>query len=195
MKRSAGVTVGLLGLVALMLTVSFFSTSSMLQQFNPRGVIQTGTPLTTCSPTPQLFSPDDNEPRTPTPNSAEFTLETPIPGPSVTPLPVSQTFDLAQELPDSEKVFVYVYRCNGTYELFMVRPGEPNSDISSGIPLNHGDIILFWVQPESMMGHQPPRVTSSPTASPLAPSTFGPPSTNPAPGTAYPALDITTIAP
>ncbi len=88
-----------------------------------------------------------------------------LPSPTVTPLPLSRTKDLAPDLSDQDKVYVYVMRCNGTFELFLIRP---NTVVSDTIPLQAGDVILNWFPPTSLMG-PPPRPGSGATfGSPLA---------------------------
>ena len=89
-----------------------------------------------------------------------------LPLPTITPLPFSKTNDLAPELSNQDKVYVQVMRCNGTFELFLVRP---NAVLSETIPLQSGDVILRWFPPASSMGHRPPRPVSGTTLeSPLA---------------------------
>ncbi len=131
------------------------------------------TPTRTCVPTP-LPPTDVVGTPTPTPVPSEFGTPPSVRPPSVTPLPLSKTTDLAPDLPDNEKAYVYVFRCNGTYELFLVRPA--GVETTQTIPLQAGDIILHAFPPASLVGHQPPGPppTESPFASPLTTPTILP---------------------
>ncbi len=119
-----------------------------------------------------LLRPTSPFPCAPTPNqhSEPSKLGTSVlPLPTVTPLPLSKTSDLAPDLTDRDKVYVHVMRCNGTFELFLIRP---NTVFSETIPLQPGDVILDWAPPASLMG-PPPRPGSGATfGSPLATPTF-----------------------
>ncbi len=139
----------------------------------PRGVdSKTGalvssqqTPAGTCVPTP-LPPTDVVGTLTPPPEPFEYAPPA-ASAPSVTPLPLSKTTDLAPDLPDRDKAYVYVFRCNGTYELFLVRPADVETRRT--IPLQAGDTIRYWDPPASLMGVHPPRShpTETPFVSPL----------------------------
>ncbi len=181
----------LLGALALGLAAAFQAVGR-----NKAAGVAAASP-TQCVPTPVL-NPTYTGTLTPTPGPSDYgTL--PPPAPSVTPLPISKITDLAPDLSNEEKVYVYVHKCNGTYELFLIRPGGATAVISDVVPLQEGDVILNWIQPASMMGHVPPRATTpsplltTPTSTPLpsivAPATSTAPA-YPAPGdgTAYPSI-------
>ncbi len=103
-----------------------------------------------CAPTPR--PPTDSDTPTATPMRPGIGTA-PSPGPSVTPLPLSKVTDLAPELADRDKVYVYVMHCDGTFELFLADPKVP---LEQEIPLLPDDIIYDWVPPASSMGHYPP---------------------------------------
>jgi|GEM_PF-1843533 len=143
--------VSIIGLFVLALAVAL----SFLMKKNPGLLQQTAAQSSPqCVPTPQLPTEGGNSTATPAP----FEYGTPplVNAPSVTPWPLAKITDLAMDLQDEDKVYVYVFRCNGTFELFLVRPGGPNADLSTAIPLQPGDIILDWMAPASLMGHYPP---------------------------------------
>lgn len=118
-----------------------------------------------CVPPPT--SPPDNGTRTPTPQPSEFGQRPPADVITPTPWPLSRTIDLAPDVPDRDKAFVYVWRCRGTRELFKVNPSEMKGDLASVLSMQTGDVILLYAPPASLMGHQIPPLTavpSSPTA-------------------------------
>ena len=96
---------------------------------------------------------------TPTPKPDEFGT-IPKLAPSVTPLPLSKITDLATDLPEKDKVHVYVMRCSGSFELFLL---NPNMKIAAVVPLQPGDVILDWIPPASLLGHRPPAIISQPS--------------------------------
>ena len=94
----------------------------------------------------------------------------PLP-PSVTPLPLSKTTDLAPNLADQDKARIYVMHCNGAFELFLI--GPTTAEISKTIPLQAGDTILNSIAAASSMGHRPPSgPVNTPFGSPLATPTL-----------------------
>lgn len=118
------------------------------------------------TPQPPHITPIGGE-GTPTPKPSEFGTPLGIPAPTATPLRASRTTDLAPELPDNEKVFVYIQHSDRTIELFLIRRG---ADISTTIPFQAGDVVIF-----ASLKTAPPRITASITppstmASPLATS-------------------------
>jgi hypothetical protein len=145
------------------------------EPLSPVSPIQTPTPLRLMVTIPLLPSTPTSQPLgltpiagrgTPTPNRSQFGTPPAIPAPSVTPLPISRITDLAPDLPDKDKVYVYVQHPNGVIELFLIRPSV---EISGAIPLQANDVIINWVSPASLMGHYPPGATP---AMPLATSTI-----------------------
>lgn len=113
--------------------------------------------VTVCAPTPQ--GAQDGGPRTPTPLLSEFGTPPAVAAPTVTPLPISKKTDLAPSLAERDKAFVYVMRCRGEFELFLVPPDAFGKGISTTLSLQSGDVILSYAPPASMMGHRPPDPT------------------------------------
>ncbi len=157
----------LFAFVALMMFMALLS----CKPEGPRGVdSKTGalvmpqqTPPGTCVPTP-LPPTDVVGTLTPSPKPFEYAPPAVMP-PSVTPLPLSKITDLAPDLSDHDKAYIYVFRCNGTYELFLVRPA--GVETTRTIPLQAGDIIRYAFPPASLMGPPPPPPAESPFVSPL----------------------------
>lgn len=157
MKRLSGGVGTLFALLALgvLIVVLMFFFRSQQGQFGT-GAIQS--PVATVTPKPHLPTADSSQMR------GKASPPSPIDAPSVTPLPISKTTDLAPELRQEDKAQVYVKRSNGTFEIFWVRP---TAEFSKTIPLQRGDIIFDIVSPASMMGHQPPMFNSPlPTPAP-----------------------------
>lgn len=122
----------------------------------------TGTPtLFQCVPTPQPYQEVGT--RTPTPRFGEIT--TPVFSPSVTPIPYSKINDLSPRTADRDKANYAVYRCDGTFELFLVGSDLTSKTLTETLGLRPGDIILFGAPPASMMGHHPPTPPVLPTLS------------------------------
>ena len=108
---------------------------------------------------------------TATPDLSKSETPNPTPRASITPIPITNSIDLAPGLDNSRKAFVYVERSNGSFDLFTIRPEEP---ISNAIELNPGDKIYGVVPPSFLMGAEPilvPTSTNSipPTSSPTGP--------------------------
>lgn len=161
MRRSLALKLSLFGLV-LIIVVAFAinfqrSRSGPLRTpFMPQdpavqaGLISpTATRLPWCAPLPK--EPDDEGPRTPTPDlsKAQVTLN-PYLRPSVTPLPYTLVVDMDPQMPDRNKSFVVVYRCGGTIDLYKVVPVKLKD-----IPLGEGDVILHADAPLSLMEYHP----------------------------------------
>ena len=119
-------------------------------------------PRRKCAPTPAPPTLDIISTRTPTPNPNQPGTPPP-PEPSVTPLPLSKTTDLDPELANEDKMYVWVMRCEGTFELFLVRPVQNFKQL---IPLNPGDVILDYAPPRSLFREPPPIPSHTQTASP-----------------------------
>lgn len=187
--KFVGSLLGLLALAALViaLTATFRNLrgesqpgSSLFQSpietptpppYPPPGTPTPRYPTATTLPTSQAATPQPPHMTpakgqgTPTPRPSEFGTPLGIPAPTATPLMISRTTDLAPELPDHEKVYVYVRHPDRTIELFLIRRG---ADISTTIPFQAGDVVIF-----ASLKTPPPRITASvsppPTmASPLA---------------------------
>ncbi len=134
------------------LAIALIFVFSTLQSQSGASLLQPTSPLP-CVSTPDLRS----QPSKPSTSG--------LPLPTVTPLPLSKTSDLAPDLSDRDKVHVYVMHCNGTFELFLIRP---NTVSSKTVPLQPGDVILDWAPPASLMGPPPRPGTSATLGSPLA---------------------------
>jgi hypothetical protein len=103
---------------------------------------------------------DMTAPNTPTPDRSKQTGEYPPSlSPSVTPYPVKMTVDLSPELALSDKAQIYVFRCNGDMELYLI---NPEADLAKTVGLNEGDIIYTIIPPATLMGNRPPENTLLP---------------------------------
>lgn len=123
-----------------------------------------------CASTPQLSIKGLGS-NTSTPKPDEFGTM-PVPAPSATPLPISKITDMATGLSDKEKVLVYVMRCDGSFELFLL---DPNMKIAEAILLQQGDVILDWIPPASLLGHEPPALSTALSPTNITTSTPHPP--------------------
>lgn len=89
--------------------------------------------------------------------------------PTVKPDTITNTYDLRPDLPGDQKFSVYVFRCNGSEDLYLVDPrtyGTGNS-----IHLDAGDVIIGVSSPADMYFHGIPPTSTSPfivTVSPLS---------------------------
>jgi len=95
---------------------------------------------------------------TPTPTPNRYATPKPNFSPSVTPIPFAHIYDLNPELPLSEKSKTEIFRCNGTFDLYLA---GPNVDVDQAINLEDGDIIISSGPPTSLMGHEPPEPPGS----------------------------------
>lgn len=122
-----------------------------------------------CVPTPQLIPSDNGAKPTATPQmdvTAQSSVDLSKQVPSETPLPVARVVDLAKSVAESEKGKVYVFRCDGTIDLYLV--GPDTARVETSVALGPGDAILRFLPAESVMGHIPPEVVASQTATPEA---------------------------
>lgn len=87
--------------------------------------------------------------RTPTPRPDQFGTPPP-PSSTLTPIPFSRTVDLAPDLSEDQKTHFIVYRCNGSYELFLGRYPQNAQSITETLKLQPGDILV------TMFGPYPP---------------------------------------
>ena len=122
-----------------------------------------------CVPTPRWDPPDNGTARTATPSV--FATEASVgaknlPGPSTTPLPINRVIDMAKDSAEADKAQLYVYRCDGTIDLYLIRSGAMN--VPSVLALGPNDIVLNSVPPASSMGHYPPRSDSTEIPMPAA---------------------------
>jgi len=110
-----------------------------------------------CVPLPQEKTIDIYVTPSPTPDH----LETPDPNllyesPSVTPIPFAHTYDLSPKVAAQDKWGIIVFRCDGTFDLYL---GGPDINPDQSIILNPGDVIYNDFPPASLMGHEPPLAT------------------------------------
>jgi hypothetical protein len=79
------------------------------------------------------------------------------------PFVISKINDLATDVPDQIKTYVYVMHCDGSIELFKVKS---SGDMNKDVPLFPDDFVLDWIPPASLMGSRPPSITNTqiPTA-------------------------------
>ena len=124
-----------------------------------------------CIPLPQETA--INSTLTPTPDR----LTSPMPNfrPTVTPRVYTNTFDLSPELPLQDKSEIVVFRCSGTFDLFLA---GPEVDIDQRINLEPGDLIISSAPPASLMGHKPPEPPDWPTVTPATLLPYPPPVTS-----------------
>ena len=91
--------------------------------------------------------------------------------PSVTPLPIAHRVDLSPNADPIEKAVYMFYRCDGTYDEFVVGPGIK---IPEDLHLNAGDTIINMLQ-VGLHSMPPPTITPIiptpiPTAVPVNPN-------------------------
>lgn len=114
-----------------------------------------------CVPLPPTPT-NDPRPPTSTPNlTTQHAFDTPA-GIIVTPFPTPHYIDLSPELQYEDKMVARVYRCNGTWDEYILDPAI----FPTAIPLSHGDIIYDSSPPLSLMGQQPPEPTRESTSQP-----------------------------
>jgi hypothetical protein len=118
-----------------------------------------------CVPLPPMETPDPRPP-TATPDPSKYTPHPPRPTDAVTATswPTPYWTDLSPYMRYEDKIWVWVYRCDGTEETFLVDPAF----YPTAIPLGHGGIILMDAPPASIMGVKPPDPPTS-TATPFQP--------------------------
>lgn len=92
---------------------------------------------------------------TPTPDRVQQYNATSPPAASVTPRPIANIIDLAPGVADADKAFIYVRRCDGTYELFKADPNATTA-IAAALQLKSGDFVADRIPPASLMGHYLP---------------------------------------
>lgn len=115
---------------------------------SPESTAQTSPPARpTCVPT---RTPDMST-RTPTPTFPGPGTPWPTPKPgtpnfvTMTPMPFAKVTDLAPDLPEDQKTRFIVYRCNGSYELFLGKTPENAKAITATLNLETGDILLYMI--------------------------------------------------
>lgn len=123
-----------------------------------------------CVPLPQEVEPGGS--RTPTPDR----FSTPNSGmsPTVTPRVYANVFDFSPALSLEDKSQVTVYRCDGTFDLFIA---GPEIDIIALLDLGPGDVVFGSLPPASLVGHEPPEPPDWPTTSPATAIPYPAPNT------------------
>jgi len=121
---------------------------------------------TYCVPLPQESATDSS--RTPTPD--RYSSPEPYFHATVTPRGYSHVYDLSPELPLIDKSEIVVFRCDGTFDLYLI---GPDVNLDQNINLYPGDVIISSAPPASMMGHEPPEPTF--WASPVTEIPYPPP--------------------
>ena len=94
-----------------------------------------------CVPTPQLIPSDNGAKPTATPQmdvTAQSSVDLSKQVPSETPLPVARVVDLAKSVAESEKGKVYVFRCDGTIDLYLV--GPDTARVETSVALGPGEL-------------------------------------------------------
>ena len=84
--------------------------------------------------------------------SNDLIYSTPSPSPFSASYHVTKINDLATNMPDQEKTYIYVMHCDGSVDLFKV---ISSGNINNDVPLLPYDFILDWIPPASLMGSRP----------------------------------------
>lgn len=158
--------------------VNIIPTSTRPAQCVPLPSVDVNSLKITSSPTPIRPNPSEAPSKKSTPQqSLGFS-------PTTTPFAISHIYDLNPQLDSRDKSYVYIYRCNGTMDLFLL---GPNDNLSTSIVLGYGDVIYSAIQPASLMGHHPPIPTYLPAQTTISPAA---PNSSP-----YPAPATSTVIP
>ena len=130
---------------------------SRLQPFRNQPASLPGTPTPSFDEVASLFGTPVNLPPTQTrlPNCAPYpsyedkstATATPYPGQKIdssnfmttTPRPIAHTYDLSPNSKDIDRAIVFVFRCNGTYDQFIIGPGVK---YPQDLHLQAGDTII-----------------------------------------------------
>jgi hypothetical protein len=112
-----------------------------------------------CVPLPPNPTPDPRPPTSTPDPSTQLTFPAPVPI-TLTPYPTPKYIDLSPNLPYEDKMVARVYRCNGTWEEYLLDPAV----FPTVIPLSYGDFIYSSFPPESLMGHEPPEPVTPTTS-------------------------------
>ena len=86
----------------------------------------------------------------------------------------ANNYDLSPELSLRDKSEIVVFRCNGTYDLFLA---GPEIDIDRRLNLKPGDVIISSAPPASLVGHEPPEPLDGPIITPVDSTPYPPPVT------------------
>ncbi len=176
----------LIGMVLgiLLLSGAILVAAQMINQPEQTQMIPPPLPtvLTTPSPTRPLYCVPiprktiTSWTMTPTPDRFSSPVPDFRPVVTVTPRVYAHIVDLSPELPRKDKGNITVFRCNGTFDLFIA---GPEINIDQSIKLEPGDVILSASPPASMMGQEPPEPLKTPTTIPTTTTTPYPPPGNP----------------
>jgi hypothetical protein len=157
----------IIAIMSLILIIFFVSYSTSQSQSKINKSISSTRPAN-CVPLPWL----NRITATLLPSSRQL-LETP--GlintiPTVSQLKIAHTYDLRPDLPQSSKLTVIVFKCDGTEDLYLVDPQGYNT--GNAIPLDSGDVISGVSSPSDMYYHgpAPTRTNPYPTANTSTPS-------------------------
>lgn len=117
-----------------------------------------------CAPIPADYLPKPTPAGTATPTPNLQTLEslqahsTYIPLPTLTPIPFARKVDFDPSVPSEDKSTAIVFRCDGTFELWLLTKPEQIDQVLSS--LNPGDLIITYEPPLSMKNvPHPPTIT------------------------------------
>ncbi len=156
---------GMIALIYFASSALRANSASRYSQSNPPFGYPGETRPAYCAPIPRRT----DLPYTPSPTPNLQTQQSPkfraewTPGPSVTPLPLARIIDLDPDVPREKKVEVTVFRCDGSFERWLLGPDHYREQIQ----LEPGDIIFDSAPPAYLMGHEPPRPTPKSTSTPL----------------------------
>lgn len=151
--------------IVIILVVIVFMVGFTISQSKTNPLVSSTRPAN-CVPLPWLSENSAN--RTPWADPRSL-LETP--GlietiPTVAPHKVAHTYDLRPELSQGSKLMVFVFRCDGTEDLYLVDPQTYNT--GHAIPLSAGDVISGVSSPSDMYYHGMPPTRTHPY--PITPS-------------------------
>lgn len=151
-----------------------------LDQFNVLNLPtkQLNTTIRTLTPTrPSYCAPLPNEAvdystLTITPN--RFSSQVSYSRPTVTPRKYDLTIDLSAEISIKEKSQIIIFRCNGTFDLYLI---GPEINITERIILSPGDLIISSIPPASQMGRKPPKYATADSIITITPMPYPAPVT------------------
>jgi len=143
--------------------------TAQVQRTQPPAITVFVTPSPTrpwyCVPLPRETRQSGSPTSTPFPLTSAMTI-TPNKfqvAPTVTPRVYANVFDLSPEVPLRDKWEYMVFRCDGTFDQFLV---GPEIDFDPFLELGPGDVIIDMIPPASLMGIEPPEPTDQVTNTP-----------------------------
>lgn len=181
------VLIALVGILLVVLAINITTSSSFQSNINTipptlEKTVFTSTPTRPAYCVPLPYSSRNNFTRTPTPDRVLGTVPPTGLSPSVTPIVFTNTYDLDPSISQEDKSAVLVFRCNGSWDFYWLGP----SRTFQSIPLSPGDYIWQVAPPASIMGKEPPRITSTViTPTVITPTTIT--------TTAYPSTPVVTF--